>query len=235
MVIAIRKGKGRRKGSALFRVVALSLGIIILIPLSLALIYAVLPPPASALMLIRKAEGYAIEQRWVPLKSVSPHLPAAIIMSEDARFCRHGGVDWSALQEVIVEAEDGLPERGASTIAMQTARNMFLWPDRSVIRKGIEIPLALYLDLIWSKPRMMEVYVNFAEWGPGIFGVEAAARHHFGKTAANLTRREASLLAAALPNPFVRNAGRPGPHTRRIAGIVQNRLNNAAPWTDCLR
>ena len=234
MVFAIEKGRDKRKGSALFRVIALVLGIIALVPLSLGLIYSVIPPPFSALMLIRKAEGYPIDQRWVSLDAVSPHLPAAIIMSEDARFCRHGGVDWEALQDVIKEAEDGLPERGASTIAMQTARNMFLWPNRSVIRKGIEIPLALYIDIVWSKRRLMEVYVNFAEWGPGIFGVEAAARHHFGKTPANLTRREAALLAAALPNPFVRNAGRPGPHTRRIAGIVQTRMRSAAPWTDCL-
>jgi len=191
-------------------------------------------PPVSTLMLGRWAILRGVERIWMPLDSISPNLPAAVIMSEDAHFCRHNGVDWSALGEVIDAAGDEGPARGASTIAMQTAKNLFLWPSRSVIRKGIEIPLALTLDLAWPKRRIIEVYLNIAEWGEGVFGAEAAAHRYFGKSAASLSPREAALLAAALPNPLRRDPRHPNSRQRAIAGLIVERTRDAGSWLDCL-
>jgi len=195
----------------------------------LALAYVAVPP-VSTLMLSRWLSGQDAERTYVPLAAISRQLPAAVLASEDARFCQHGGVDWSALQDVISD-EDG-PSRGASTIPMQVAKNLFLWPSRSYVRKALEIPLALVLDVIWSKRRMIEIYLNIAEWGDGTFGAEAAARRHFGKPARDLTRQEAALLAASLPNPLARNPGRASVRLRALAGRVQARMD-ATP-VDCL-
>jgi monofunctional biosynthetic peptidoglycan transglycosylase len=192
-------------------------------------------PPVSTLMLGRWLTWQDVDRRWVPLERISPRLVDAVLMSEDARFCLHSGVDWDALHEVIADAEDGSPSRGASTITMQTAKNLFLWPSRSFIRKGMEIPMALWIDLAWSKSRIIEVYLNIAEWGPGVFGAEAAARTHFNKSAADLTVREAALLATSLPNPIKRSAARPGRGHQRLAAIVSARMSGAAPWTQCVR
>jgi monofunctional biosynthetic peptidoglycan transglycosylase len=170
--------------------------------------------PVSTLMLARRIQGEGVERFYVPLDRISPNLREAVIASEDAQFCRHNGVDWGALREVIDTADEDGPIRGASTIAMQTAKNLFLWPSRSVIRKGIEIPLALIIDFVWPKRRILEIYLNIAEWGDGVFGAEAAARRYFRKSAEQLDPKEAALLAAALPNPRMRNPARP---TRRLA------------------
>ena len=201
--------------------------------LLLGLAYAVVAPP-STLMLARWATLRPVERVFVPLDAMGP-LPLAVLASEDARFCRHRGVDWDALREVVEAADETGPARGASTIPMQVAKNLFLWHGRSYIRKGLEIPLALYLDLVWSKRRMMEVYLNIAEWGPGVFGAEAAAQHHFRKPARSLTRQEAALLAVALPNPRLRNPGRPSPRLRALANRVAARMGPAAALSDCLR
>jgi monofunctional biosynthetic peptidoglycan transglycosylase len=200
----------------------------------LGLAYLVVPP-VSSLMIGRIVTGRPAERTFVSLDAISPLLPAAVIASEDARFCQHAGVDWHALREVVEDAGEDGPSRGASTIPMQVAKNLFLWPSRSYIRKGLEIPVALYLDLIWSKRRMMEVYLNIAEWGEGVFGAEAAAQKYFGKSARNLNAREAALLARALPNPLVRNPARPRPGHRALAGQLQVRMVRAAPFTDCLK
>jgi monofunctional biosynthetic peptidoglycan transglycosylase len=191
--------------------------------LLLGLVYRFVTP-VSTLMLARWATLRPVERIAVPLDAIAPSLPAAVIASEDGRFCAHRGIDWGALQEVIDDADDDGPSRGASTIAMQTAKNVFLWPGRSYVRKALELPIALYLDLVWGKRRMMEVYLNVAEWGDGVFGAEAAARRHFGKSAKNLTRGEAALLAAALPNPRVRNAGRPTGRHRTLAYRILDRM-----------
>ncbi len=191
----------------------------------LVVLYAFVPP-VSTLMLARWVTFSGVERDWVPLQDISPHLPRAVVASEDSRYCQHGGVDWTALQEVIEEAGEDGPARGASTIAMQTAKNVFLWPSRSVVRKGMEIPLALVIDTLWTKRRVMEVYLNVAEWGEGIFGAEAAARHHFRKSAKALTPREAALLAAVLPNPIRRNAGRPSAYVSRRASTILARMGN---------
>lgn len=191
--------------------------------LVLTLAYVV-APPVSTLMIGRWLQGRPAERSYVPLSRISPTLPAAVIAAEDARFCQHGGVDWTALTEVIEESEEGGPSRGASTIPMQVAKNLFLWPGRSYLRKALEIPIALLVDLVWTKRRMMEIYLNIAEWGDGVFGAEAAARRHFRKAAADLTRREAALLATSLPNPITRNAGRPSRWQGRYAGRILARI-----------
>jgi monofunctional biosynthetic peptidoglycan transglycosylase len=192
-------------------------------------------PPVSTLMIGRWATLRPVERNFVPIEAISPNLPLAVMSSEDSRFCTHAGVDWDAIREVVEAADEDGPARGASTIPMQTAKNLFLWNGRSYLRKALELPVALYLDLIWSKQHMMQTYLNIAEWGDGIFGAEAAAQRYFGKTARNLTRREAALLAAALPNPVVRNPGRPSPGHARIAARIMARMASAAPVSDCLK
>jgi monofunctional biosynthetic peptidoglycan transglycosylase len=187
----------------------------------LTLIALVITPP-STLMLARWASGQPVEHSTVPLSAIAPALTQAVIASEDARYCSHRGIDWGALQDVL-DDEDG-PSRGASTITMQTAKNVFLWPSRSYLRKGLEMPLALVLDLVWGKRRTIEIYLNMAEWGDGVFGAEAAARHHFGKAARDLTRREAAALAASLPNPRARDPARPSSTQRAHAGRILARI-----------
>jgi monofunctional glycosyltransferase len=212
-------------------------GMLVLLPLLLTFVYAVIPPPFSNLMLLRAIQGNGIKKDWVSLNSMSPHLAAAVITSEDARFCSHRGVDWTEMQEVVEDVfdEDEGPIRGASTITMQTAKNMFLWDGRFAVRKVLELPLALYMDALWSKRRMIEIYLNIVEWAPGVYGAEAAARHHFGKSAKNLTRREAALLAAVLPNPIKRKAGKPSKAVRRIADRIQIRARAMEPYLTCLK
>jgi monofunctional glycosyltransferase len=183
-------------------------------------------PPVSTLMLGRWVTGQRVERTWRPIDSISPSLVHAVVVSEDARFCSHAGVDWAEVRDAIADADELADARGASTIAMQTARNLFLWPSRNYVRKALEVPIAYYLTLAWSPKRLIEVYLNIAEWGPnGEFGAEAAARRAFRKSAVNLTSYEAALLASSLPNPVRRNAARPGPGLQRVAS---RRLANVA-------
>ena len=190
--------------------------------------------PVSTLMLGRWLTFQPVARDAVLLDAVAPALPLAVLTSEDSRFCRHGGVDWEALRTVLDEADEDGPSRGASTIAMQTAKNLFLWPSRSYVRKGMEIPIALYLGVVWPKRRIMEIYLNIAEWGEGVFGAEAAARRYFGKRARDLNRREAALLATALPNPILRNPARPTRRHQALAQRLMARMEGAAPFADCL-
>lgn len=212
------------------------LAIIVALPLVLTLVYAVVPPPVSNIMLLRALGGAGIDKQWVSLEDMSPHLPRAVISSEDARFCEHRGVDWREFQGVIEDAldKDEAPVRGASTIPMQTAKNLFLWDGRFAIRKVIELPLAMWMDFVWSKQRMIEIYLNIVEWAPGVYGAEAAAQHHFGKSAKKLTKREAALLAAVLPNPVKRNAGKPSRGVKRIANRILMRMSGMGPYLTCL-
>lgn len=186
--------------------------------------------PASSLMLGRWATLQTVTRTVVPLEAVSPHVGRMIVTSEDARFCRHAGVDFEELRSVI---EAGAA-RGASTLAMQTAKNVFLWPDRSYLRKAIEIPLALWIDAVWGKRRVFEIYVNVAEWGEGVFGIEAAAQTYFGKSAADLSRGEAALLATALPNPRGRNPASPSSGHRRLAQTLLAREAVSGELVECL-
>jgi monofunctional biosynthetic peptidoglycan transglycosylase len=156
-------------------------------------------------------------------------LPVSVIAAEDARFCRHPGIDVVELRGALLSADSLDDLRGASTLSQQTAKNLFLWPGRSFLRKILEMPLAVWLNLVLGKRRLIEIYLNIAEWGPnGEFGADAAARRAFGKSARDLGTNEAALLAAALPNPKKRNPGRPGPGVRRLAGIYERRA--AIPW-----
>jgi monofunctional biosynthetic peptidoglycan transglycosylase len=219
------------------RLVQLAMGLVVLWLLAvfwLGLIYWAVPP-VSTLMLGRWFAFQPIERAAVSLDEMSPHLPLAVMASEDARFCLHAGIDWEELRDAVDNADEDSRVRGASTIPMQTAKNLFLWPSRSYLRKGLELPIALYLDLIWSKSRMMENYLNIAEWGEGIFGAEAAAQHYFGKPARKLSRREAALLATALPNPFRRNPARPGPRHRSLADKLLARMDATLPYSSCLK
>lgn len=197
-----------------------------------ALVYRAVDPP-STLMLGRWLTGRAVDWRPVPLAAVSPDLVQAVIASEDQRYCLHAGVDWDALREVV-DDEEG-PSRGASTIPMQTVKNVFLWPGRSFVRKALEIPLALLADLAWGKRRLMETYLNVAEWGEGVFGAEAASRRWFNKSARALTRGEAALLAAVLPNPILRNPALPSRGVRAAARRIQGRMGGVAGLTGCVR
>lgn len=206
------------------------------LPYLLTLAYTVVPPPVTTMMLWKSFEGNAIDYRWRPLAETSQNLVRSVVTAEDARMCEHAGVDWAVFQTVAREAlenQDG-PSRGGSTITQQVAKNLFLWPSRSYIRKGLELPLALWIDLVWSKRRVVEVYINTAEWAPGVYGAEAAARHHFNKSGRSLTKTQAAQLAAALPNPAVRNAGKPGPKVRAKARVIRKRVNSTVKYLDCL-
>ena len=227
----------RSRHSTTFRVLR---GIIVAIVALLLLPYVIAPlyrvvDPVSTLMLWRRATGARVERTWMPLTAIAPALPRTVIASEDGRFCLHHGIDLGELRAAMEDADDLSDMRGGSTVAQQTAKNLFLWQGRSVVRKALEFPLALWLDLVLGKRRLMEIYLNIAEWGPnGEFGAEAAARHAFGKPARDLNARESALLAAILPNPRLRSAGRPGPGVRRLAGIYEARAVRSAAG-DCIR
>jgi monofunctional biosynthetic peptidoglycan transglycosylase len=219
----------------LFRVVLIALLLVLLVPYLLAPLYHVVNP-VSTLMLWRWVTGARVERVWMPLTAISPALPRAVLVAEDARFCTHRGIDFAELREAMEDAGDLSEMRGGSTVVQQTAKNLFLWPGRSVVRKALEFPLALWIDLILGKRRTLEIYLNIAEWGPnGEFGAEAAARHAFGKSARDLSGREAALLASILPNPVRRSAARPGPGVRRLAGIYQGRAAKSGTVSDCVR
>ncbi len=221
---------------ALWRRLTKALGYVAAVPIVLTLLYTIIPPPISNTMILRLFTGNGLNKDWVSLDAISPNLARAVITSEDARFCEHYGVDWHELSGVIDDAldEDEGPVRGASTISMQAAKNLFLWDGRSIIRKGLEVPLALWMDFVWSKRRMMEIYLNIVEWAPGVYGAEAASRFHFKKSAKQLTRREAALLAAVLPNPIKRKAGKPSKTVSFIANRIQLRMASMSPYLSCL-
>ncbi len=205
-------------------------------PIVMTFVYSVLPPPFSNLMLLRAITGQGITKNWVSLDNMSPYLPRAVITSEDARFCEHNGVDWVEFQGVIDDVfdDDEGPIRGASTISMQTAKNMFLWDGRNFIRKGLEVPMAYWMDFVWTKRRMMEIYLNIVEWAPGVYGAEAASQFHFHKSAAKLSRREAALLAAVLPNPIKRKAGKPSRRVNFIANRIMGRMSGMDGYLTCI-
>jgi monofunctional glycosyltransferase len=231
-------GMAAGRGSALRRawrrllLLALSL---LLLPYLLILVYLIdFVHPVSALMLrdLVLLRGY--DRQWVEFDEIAPVLVQSVMMSEDGQFCAHNGVDWTQMRSVVEDALDGGQTRGASTVPMQTVKNLFLWNGRSFVRKAMELPLAIAADTVWSKRRMMEIYLNVAEWGDGIYGIEAAARHHFGVSAAKLSRQQAALLAVSLPNPIDRNAGKPGRGLRRLASVIERRASRSGGYITCL-
>ena len=226
-----------RRSSAfrLLRALAVLILALLLLPYLLTPLYRFVDP-VSTLMLWRWVTGKRVERSVVPLERIAPVLPLTVIASEDARFCTHSGIDWQELQVAIEDAEDFSEVRGASSISQQVVKNLFLWPQRSFVRKGLEAPLALWMNLVLPKRRVMEIYLNIAEWGPnGEFGVEAGARRAFNKPAATLNAGEAALLVAILPNPIRRSARQPRPAVRQIAGRIQARAASARGIDACLR
>ena len=199
----------------------------LLLPYLLAPLYRA-GHPVSTLMAWRYVTGAPASRQWVDFGAISPYLPRSVIAAEDAKFCSHHGIDWDALRDVVDDAEDGEVTRGGSTITQQVVKNLFLWPGRSVVRKALELPLALWTDWVLPKQRILEIYLNIAELGPsGQFGAQAGASYAFGHPASSLSPREAALLAAILPNPVRRSARNPGAGVRRLAGTYMARAQSA--------
>ncbi|WOI52803.1 monofunctional biosynthetic peptidoglycan transglycosylase [Parvularcula sp. LCG005] len=186
--------------------------------------YGFAHPPETMLMGIRRHDGMDIQYTYVPISQISPNLVRAVISAEDTKFCSHHGFDLEQIKSALNDAEDGGRLRGASTISQQTAKNAFLWPGRGFIRKGMEAWFTLVSEVLWSKTHTMEVYLNVAEWGDGLFGAEAAAQARFGKSARDLTEYEAALLAAVLPNPNDWRVAPPGPYVQKRTRTLQARM-----------
>ena len=227
--------KGHSTLWRVLRIVVLVLIAVVLLPYLITPLYAVVDPVSTS-VLWRRLSGARVERQYVPITRISPYLSLAVIVAEDGRFCSHHGVDLAELREAFAEADDMDEMRGGSTITQQVAKNLFLWQGRSYVRKALEFPLALWIDLILSKRRVLEIYLNIAEWGPnGEFGAEAGARQAFGKSARDLDAREAALLAAILPNPVRRSARQPGSGVRRLGGIYQVRAAKSGYMMGCIR
>lgn len=200
----------------------LTLGLVlVLFPFLGVLLFAVVPPTPTILMLRQAVRGEGLDYQWRGLNAISPNLVNAAIAAEDARFCSHNGFDMEAIQKALDHNADGGRIRGGSTISQQTAKNVFLWPSRDWIRKGFEAGYTVLIEAVWSKRRIMEVYLNVVEWAPGVYGAQAASRHWFGKDARDLTPAQAARLAAILPAPRRYEAASPGPYVRRRAARIQ--------------
>lgn len=208
---------------------------LVLLWLAPVVLYRWIDPPVTPLMLLRYGEAGRIDRDTVPLRSLSPELQHAVIASEDNRFCLHRGIDWGAVSEAEEENETEGRRRGASTITMQVARNLFLWPGGGYARKAVEAGLALAIDALWPKRRILELYLNVAEWGDGIYGAEAASRAYFRVHAAQLSRHEAALLAAVLPNPRRWSPAHPTNYIAGRATTIAERIGTLDGYFDCLR
>ena len=200
--------------------------ILALIPIGGVVLHRFVPPLFTILMVQQAVAGHGMDYRWRSLDHISPRLVEAVIAAEDARFCQHHGFDVDAIQKAMeanerAEQRGSDKRRGASTISQQTAKNVFLWPSRDWVRKGLEVGYTGLIELVWGKRRIMEMYLNVAEWAPGVYGAEAASQHWFGKSADKLTAREAARLAAILPSPRRYKAASPGPYVRRRASRIQ--------------
>jgi monofunctional glycosyltransferase len=215
--------------------VAILILVLLLLPYAIAPLYRFVQP-VSTPMLWRWATGGRVERIFVPLPRIAPSLPLAVIVAEDGSFCRNRGIDLGAMREALQQADEDIEEaRGGSTITQQAAKNLFLWPGRSFVRKALELPLALWLNLVLPKRRVLEIYLNIVEWGPdGEFGAEAAARWAFGKSAHDLTLRESAELAAILPNPVRRSARTPTPWVRRLAALYVRRAADHPNLDACI-
>ncbi|MDB5470953.1 MAG: monofunctional biosynthetic peptidoglycan transglycosylase [Caulobacter sp.] len=188
----------------------------VLVPVTSTLLFRFVPPPVTLLMVQRLFEGRGLDHRWMSLSRMSPALPNAVIAAEDAGFCGHWGFDFKAMEKAVAHNQRRPGKiRGGSTISQQTAKNVFLWPQRSYVRKGLEAYFTVLIETLWGKRRIMEVYLNSVEWGPGVYGADSASRHYFGIGADQLTGAQASRLAAILPSPLKWKAAAPGPYVRK--------------------
>ena len=196
----------------------------------LVLLFRWVPPPGTALMVERKVESWIagqpidLERSWRPWSELPDDLKLAVIAAEDQKFAEHWGFDVAAIRAALSHNRQGGRVRGASTLSQQVAKNLFLWSGRSWLRKGVEVWFTALIELLWPKQRILEVYLNSAEWGVGVFGAEAAARHHFGRGAPYLSRQQASLMAAVLPNPRNWSASRPNGHVSRRAAWIRQQM-----------
>ena len=190
--------------------------------------------PVSTLMLADALRGRPYERVWTPLDEFPDALIASVLASEDARFCAHSGVDWGAVAEIARDAMTGERTRGASTVTMQTVKNLFLPSSRSFVRKAVEVPLAGFANLIWGKRRTLEIYLNIAEWAPGSYGAAAGSRFWFGRDVDRLTRGQSARMAVTLPNPHIRNPADPGPRVSALARLNEQRARGMGPYLGCL-
>lgn len=220
-----------RLGRAVRRT-AIVLAVFLLTPVAFSAIYRFAPPPVTPLMVIRAIEGDGAARQWRSLEELPDAVPLAVLAAEDNRFCAHNGFDWEAIGDAIEEARAGEGLRGASTISMQLTRNLFLWPGGGWLRKGLEALWTPVVELFLGKRRIVEVYLNVAEMGQGVFGIEAAARRHYGKSAADLTAREAAGIAAILPNPRGWSPG--SGYAAERTPVLQRRMRDIAPLADCV-
>jgi monofunctional biosynthetic peptidoglycan transglycosylase len=212
--------------TASLRLLGFAAIVVALSPIIGATLYRFVPPPGTWTMLERKLSGEVIVHPWRPLEQISPHLVRAVIAAEDSRFCEHQGIDVEAIEKAFEENKrNGERRRGGSTITQQTAKNVFLWNGGGWARKAFETYFTLVSERIWGKRRTMELYLNVAEWGHGLFGAEAAAQGRFNKSAAALTKQEAALLAAVLPSPNKWRAVNPGPYVRARAATIRKRMD----------
>lgn len=221
----------------LMRYAVIILIALFLLPLALTVLYRIeIIKPPSTLMLARQMTLQPMTRQWVEFNDIAPTLYQSVLMSEDGQFCAHSGVDWNAVNLVINDALDGERPRGASTITMQLAKNLFLWNGRSIIRKALEVPLALWIDLVLPKKRIMEIYLNIAEWDDdGVFGIEAGAQSQFGRSAAKLNRRQSALMAVTLPNPILREPSKPNAGLNRLAATIERRARQSGAYIGCLK
>jgi monofunctional biosynthetic peptidoglycan transglycosylase len=203
---------------------AKAVAVLVLASILWVLAYRWIDPPITWLMARDAVAGRHVERRWVPLDGMVRSLPRAVIGAEDARFCSHGGFDLDAIEAAASANITGKPLRGGSTISQQTAKNAFLWPERSFVRKGAEAWFTLLIEQLWGKPRIMEVYLNIAEMGPGIYGMAAAADHYFHRPVNRLSARQSARLAAILPNPIKRSAVAPSKQVKRYARRIEKRV-----------
>ncbi|ART81309.1 monofunctional biosynthetic peptidoglycan transglycosylase [Oceanisphaera profunda] len=220
--------------SFLKRLVRWLLALVIVLPLLLTLVYRFLPVPVTPLMLIRLIEGESLSKHWQPAHRIANSLKASVIASEDNKFCQHSGFDWDAFADVASEFKNEGKLRGGSTISMQTAKNLYLWPGRSWVRKGLEAVYTPMLELMLPKERIMTLYLNIAEFGPGIYGAEAAAQAYFNTSAAKLSPYQSALLAAVLPSPRQYNAGRPSAYVQGRAATIRLRVTQLGPLLSCV-
>ncbi|MFO8003422.1 monofunctional biosynthetic peptidoglycan transglycosylase [Thioalkalivibrio sp.] len=223
-----------RRGTLLRRIlraVALGLALLLTLALLLVLLLRTVNPPYSMYMFSEAAGPIApsLRRHWQPVRALPAHVPLAVIAAEDQRFPEHGGFDWQSIQEAVNEYRQGRRLRGASTITQQTAKNLFLWHGRSLARKLLEAGFTLAIEALWPKARILEVYLNLAEWGPGVFGIDSAARYHFGITARELSPEQAALLAAVLPNPKAYSPSRPSETVRSRARWIERQMSQLGP------
>jgi monofunctional biosynthetic peptidoglycan transglycosylase len=208
----------------------------VLASIALVIVYRVIDPPLTPLMVIRPLEGIAtvdligVNKKWVNIEEVSPALLRSLIAAEDGRFFTHNGVDWKAVDQAQKrnERSGGKKLYGASTITMQCARNVFLWQGRNYVRKALEMYFTYLIEFIWGKKRILEVYINVIEWGDGVYGVEAASEKYFGIPASQLNARQAALLASVLPNPRAWSPATPTAYINRRASMIQGRAGGVS-------